>query len=77
MAERGQGEEGEGKIIVVDRTSVSESLVVEPAAHLVVKTRSTLRSVTAAAHSDDVNRTLYDGSTGLRCGQWSVTAVSP
>ena len=50
------------KIIVVYRTSVS--LVVEPATHLVVTTRSTPRSVTAAAHSDDENRTLYDGSTG-------------
>ena len=27
-------------------------------------TYSTPHSVTAAAHSDDVNRTLYDGSTG-------------
>ena len=73
MAEWDQGEEV-GKIFVVYKTSVS--LVVEPATHLVVTTRSTPRSVTAAAHSDDENRTLYDGQY-WRWGQWSVTAVSP
>ena len=60
VAERGRSRTRERMLIIVYRTSVS--LVVEPATHLVVTTRSTPRSVTAAAHSDDENRTLYDGS---------------